>query len=403
MTEASTLRRGLWVRMAIASLFGLLGILVLLAAELVLASFAAFLFVELVHSLAATLLVLGIALGALLTIWWLVIRVVGFLIEPGILTDRIAHDGMREFVEWFTSALWQPTRTVPPRVLTLVIVAAGGVLLSHELLVTRLAFPVTSFAVVVGIVAVFWHCYRLFTSEFGPDSTVKTDLEETYDVISDPERQRDIQHRVARLARQADVPIPTVEIGASWNPQAATVGYRPSESVIVVSRGLCETLEDDQFDAVLAHELAHVSNRDAAVLTALSFPATKALTLLERFSHPIILIVVAPVYLSSRLSVALVGRYREYVADHAGATLIGDPAALASALEVLEADHSARPRVDMRTQRSTAAFGIVPPPWDDDQFLAGPKHLLFRRLLGTHPPTDCRIERLRVQVATTYR
>lgn len=393
--RTTSLRRGLWLRMAVASLIGLAGVLAVIAVELAATALVSTAVVAGVPELAGVLLALAVAGGGLLLAWWTLAAVLGRIVPPGVLADRLAHDGVADAVARVGAGLRNPERVLPPRALALVGGGSLAVLGAHAALVEVLEIPVGVVGVLVGLGAVGWQTTRLVRREFGRKGVVRTDLEETYRVIGDPDREADVEARVRRLARQADLPAPDVRIGASWTPQAATVGYRPAGSVVVVSRGLVDALDDRQLDAVLAHELAHVGNRDAAVLTALSLPATKALGLLERFGHPIVLPVVVPVYASSRLSVALVARYREFVADGAAAAITGDPAALASALEALDADHAERPTTDLRDRRTTAAFGIVPPPWEEREYFDGLYRLLLRGVLGTHPPTAARIERLR--------
>ncbi|APX96217.1 M48 family metallopeptidase [Natronorubrum daqingense] len=389
------LRTGLWIRMGVASLLGLVGVLVLFVVEIVLASLISFAFVEGVPEMAGMVLVLVLVASGFLLGWWLTATVLARLVSPGALSERLAHDGVSDAAAGLGGLFWNPTQVVPPKYLGL---AGGGALsfiLLYTLIVDVLEISAAYIGVVVGLGFVGWQTYRLVETELRQDGAVRSDLEEAYGVIEDDEREPELRARVRRLARQADVPTPEVRVGTTRTPQAATVGYRAEQSVIVVSRGLLETLDDHELDAVLAHELAHLSNRDAAVLTGLLFPATKASMVLTRFNHPIILVVVAPVYVSSRVSVAIVARYREYVADAAAASVTGNPAALASALEKLDGDRSRRPDTDMRAERSTAAFGIVPPPWQEKRYFDGAARFVVRGVLGTHPSTDSRIERLR--------
>jgi heat shock protein HtpX len=235
--------------------------------------------------------------------------------------------------------------------------------------------------------------------------SVREDLEVEYDIVSDPEREHEVQRRVRRLAEQADSPVPEVEIGASHLPRAASVGYQPGESVILVSRGLVDTLDGAELDAVLAHELAHLLNRDAAVMTALSVPLSKVGKLTSLFLNhdksdaeilliPL-LIAATPVYIANRLAVPTVARYREYVADHAAGELVGSHAAMASALTTLDREYATQYTQDLRVDWSTEAFGIVPPPWEERKVLDGAIRFYRRRVLGTHPPTGSRVERLR--------
>jgi heat shock protein HtpX len=138
-----------------------------------------------------------------------------------------------------------------------------------------------------------------------------------------------------------------------------------------------------------------VANRDAAVLTALSVPRVTARRTMERFgANPVVALLALTVLAMARFWVAVVSRAREYAADDGAVAVTGDPAALASALETLDAELGRRPASDLR-QSAPSAFAIVPPPWEEHRFFDRTRRLVARRLLGTHPPTERRIERLR--------
>ncbi len=163
-----------------------------------------------------------------------------------------------------------------------------------------------------------------------------------------------------------------------------------------------DRLDDRELDAALAHELAHLLNRDAAVMTLLAFPRSKIsglLKLVSRFDSAAYLfpvfIAAIPVYITNRLAAPMVARYREYAADHAAGELVGSHAAVAGALITLDREYSTQHTQDLRVGWSTRAFGIVPPPWEERKVLDGAIRFLYRRMLGTHPPTESRIERLR--------
>ncbi|WP_339104079.1 M48 family metallopeptidase [Haloterrigena salinisoli] len=239
---------------------------------------------------------------------------------------------------------------------------------------------------------------RTVRSELSGDVAVLRTLDETValsdDVDRDPELE-DLRRRVERLAQQADVPAPTVEIAVTRTPTAMTVGYRPATSTIVLSRGLVADLDDRELEAVLAHELAHVANRDAAVMSAMTVPASKAEEFFERYDGGVLGLLVLALQGLSRWSVIVVARYREYVADDGAVAITGDPAGLASALETLDRSVGRRPATDLRQHRTAAAFSIVPPPREEHRFFDRTRRFVERRLFGTHPPTERRIERLR--------
>jgi heat shock protein HtpX len=210
-----------------------------------------------------------------------------------------------------------------------------------------------------------------------------------------------VWEHVARLAQQADIPQPAIAILPSEEPNAFTAG-RANRSVLVVTEGLIDKLDDEALRAVLAHEIAHLKNGDTAVLTAASFPAILGLLTLgaarraQRDQHwllgyhlgPAIEALVAlPVAVASLPGAVVLARYREYAADRGAAALTGDPATLAGALDTISERPPATPSNDLRTIAGLAAFGIVPASlsW----LPAG----LF------HPPTAERIRRLQALTA----
>ncbi|OAQ52764.1 peptidase M48 [Natrinema mahii] len=275
---------------------------------------------------------------------------------------------------------------------------------------------------------------------------------------------RNVAGRVRRLATQAAVPVPSVAIADRAEPTCLTVGSRRSPT-IVVTRGLLAELDDDELDAALAHEVAHVANRDLPVVTAVAATVAIGDRLLERerllrrvlenavllglftgvgiFILAVPILVIGVVYLVvsavarallgvNAIALGLFAKTREYAADRGASQLLGDPAALASALETLA---DPRPERDARLHAS-ATLGIVSRPLpvaeDDDggevhwveRYLppvslegpAEPRGLnrglvwfhvrvvrptaaAVRRLLrwrpATHPSTEARVEELR--------
>ncbi|EJN60014.1 M48 family metalloprotease [Halogranum rubrum] len=247
--------------------------------------------------------------------------------------------------------------------------------------------------------------------------------------------------RLTRLSSQMDVSRPTPAVVDSSIPNSFTVGS-PRRATVVVSTGLLDTLDGDELDAVLAHELAHVQNRDAAVMTLASFlptltngdydvferlderlggasmlafgaiavvgyvlslphlPGTPlSVTSLVSFVLMLALTVLlggvalgllaSPVvFLSRRLS-----RRRELVADYAGAQATGNPTAMVSALQRLEGTEST-PTSDLRATETVRDLCFLP-----HGFEAGGE-TEFRVSARSHPSTAERIENLRELTAS---
>lgn len=368
----------LWLRMAVAGAVGVLGTVTVVVIEFGLSMLGFLTLFLTLEERGIRLLVLSIPLvvSSLVVVWW--VAAVLFEWEP---------DG--------TVGQPHPTEGDLPRLVVPVAVGAGVLVGGHELAVVRLGISPLWVAAVCSVVVVGWLQYRLVTSVFRPGAI--DELLAEGDEFAETREGRDaIESRIRRLAGLAGTVPPAVQVVDTDEPHAMAFGFRPAESVLVVSSGLLDLLDEQELDAVLAHELAHLLNRDAALLTALSIPATKAGRLYRQYPHPFLLVVVVPVFLSSRLAVGFVGRYREYVADHSAARLTGDPAALASALETLDGQRADPPSTDVRV---TEAFNIVPPsppdPRSDDlAWLRATVRYTHRRLFGTHPSTGSRVRRL---------
>jgi heat shock protein HtpX len=201
---------------------------------------------------------------------------------------------------------------------------------------------------------------------------------------------------VERLAIQADLPMPRLAISDLPVPNAFAMGRSRKHATVCVTAGLLQTLERTELEGVLAHELAHIRNRDVAIMTMASFFASLAAMIgqvaafgglggRDRESGPglaVILLVSVGVYFLSYFLMLALSRYREFAADRGAALVTGRPSALASALRRLETANV--PQHDLREVGSMQAFFIVPA-----RGRAG-----IARLLATHPPTEERIARL---------
>ena len=213
----------------------------------------------------------------------------------------------------------------------------------------------------------------------------------------EPSEYPDLHRSIDRLSQQADLPKPTVAVAETSVPNAFATGRSQSSSTVCVTEGLLATLDREELEGVLAHELAHVKNRDVAVMTIASFLSTIAFLIVrwgwlfggggDRRGHPSIFVAIAVslvVWVVSFLLVRALSRYREYAADRGGALITGKPSALASALLTIDGRMDRVPDEDLREQAEMNAFFVIP----IDRGFVG-------RIARTHPPTEKRVERLR--------
>jgi len=190
---------------------------------------------------------------------------------------------------------------------------------------------------------------------------------------------------IERLAALAEIPVPDVRVAETDAMNALAVGLRRRRSTVVVTHGLVRALTDSELEAVLAHEISHLANRDAAVMTAVSAPRTlgevvvggagQGFGLIWMVGWPLGIV---PLGLGTGLTLT-VSRYREFAADRGSALLTGAPEQLMSALQKISAHAAEIPHEDLRVAN---AFCI-----------ASTEARRFA-LFSDHPPLEKRLEAL---------
>jgi len=199
---------------------------------------------------------------------------------------------------------------------------------------------------------------------------------------------------VERLTQKIGIPMPKIYVIPTESPNAFATGRNPSHASVAVTHGILGLLNDEELEGVLAHELGHVNNRDI-LISSVAATIAGAITMVSRFSFffgggsrdrrggggltGLFMLILAPI--AATMIQLAVSRSREYEADATGAHFTGNPYALASALQKLDAYSR---RVPMQASPSTAHLFIIQP-------LLG---INFAGLFSTHPPIAKRIERL---------
>ncbi|WP_251342076.1 zinc metalloprotease HtpX [Haloplanus halophilus] len=210
---------------------------------------------------------------------------------------------------------------------------------------------------------------------------------------------------IGRLCQQADLPKPDVAVADTRVPNAFAAGRSQKHSTVCVTRGLLDVLDEDELEGVLAHELAHVKNRDVMVMTIASFLSTIAFMIVrwgwlfgggrnrQGGGGVVVAVLVSlVVWIVSFVLIRALSRYREYAADRGGAAITGNPTALASALLTISGRMDRVPQEDLREQSEMNAFFVIP-------IRSG----FVGRVFSTHPPTERRVERLREMAAEMER
>jgi heat shock protein HtpX len=204
---------------------------------------------------------------------------------------------------------------------------------------------------------------------------------------------------VENLASKIGIPRPRVAVVNSTVPNAFATGKSPKSSLVAVTSGILDLLDDGELEAVIGHELTHVRNRDVLVLTLASVFSTVAWYLAQfgfyggyqgrsrdGGSATVVVILVAIVtWFVSFLIIRAISRYREYSADRGGAMMTGKPDKLADALLKISGKLNRISPGELQKVQKMNAFFIVPA-------LTGSS---IANLFSTHPPVEKRVQKLR--------
>jgi heat shock protein HtpX len=223
-------------------------------------------------------------------------------------------------------------------------------------------------------------------------------------VPASPQDEPELHQMIARLAERAGVPKPAVYMTPAEQPNAFATGRNPKHAAIAVTAGIQRALGPRELEGVLAHEMAHIANRDILIasIAAMVAGAISAIANFLQFSllfggdddNPLGLIgTIATIILAPIAAVIIqlaISRQREYVADATGAEYLGDPNPLADALETL---HRTAKAIPMRVNPASEPLYIVNPLQANARGRGGAG--IFAKLFSTHPPMEERVARLR--------
>ncbi|QRV16840.1 zinc metalloprotease HtpX [Haloterrigena salifodinae] len=262
------------------------------------------------------------------------------------------------------------------------------------------------YIVFAGVIAAYMGSFVVFIVLFGGMSLAQYYFSDTLTLKSmgaktvSADEYPELHASIERLSQQADLPKPKVAVVDSKVPNAFATGRNQKNAAVCVTTGIMRTLDQDELDGVLAHELAHVKNRDMMVMTIASFLSTIAFMIVRWGAFfggghnrgrqgggggiIVAILVSLVVWIISYLLIRALSRYREYTADRGAVAITGNASALASALLKISGEMDKVPKEDMREEAEMNAFFIIPI-----------KSGVVGRLFSTHPPTEKRVEQLR--------
>ena len=216
-------------------------------------------------------------------------------------------------------------------------------------------------------------------------------------IVSKEEYPR-LHEIVERLSTNNGLPKPKVAMVNSPVPNAFATGKSPKSSLVAVTTGILDVLDNDELEAVIGHELSHVRSRDVLVLTLASVFSTVAWYLV-RFglfgglqarnrntagTSAIVMLVAITTWVVSFLIIRAISRYREFSADRGGAIMTGKPDKLANALLKISGKIKVIPPKELENVQKLNAFFIIPA-------LSGSS---IANLFSTHPPVEKRVQKL---------
>jgi heat shock protein HtpX len=212
---------------------------------------------------------------------------------------------------------------------------------------------------------------------------------------------------VERIVARNNLSKPRIAVINTRTPNSFATGKTPKSSIVAVTTGLMDELDAEELEGVIAHELAHIKNRDVLVLTLASIFSVMAWYLMRFGMYGamfgggggggygrrgneggaamlLILLIAVITWIASFLIIRAISRYREYVADRDGALITGKPSKLASALLKISGTMKRIPTRDLREIEGMNAFFIIPA-------ISGSS---FTNLFSTHPPVAQRVKKL---------
>ena len=218
------------------------------------------------------------------------------------------------------------------------------------------------------------------------------------------EQYPQLHELIERIVARNNLPKPRIAVINKNMPNAFATGRGQKSSVVVVTTGLLDILDTEELEGVVAHELTHIRNRDALVLTLASLFSTVAWYLMQFGFYGglysgggyggrdrnsggamlIILLVAMLTWVVSFLIIRAISRYREFAADRGSAQMTGKPVKLANALMKISGTMRRIPTKDLREVEGLNAFFIVPA-------LSGST---IGNLFSTHPPVEKRVQKL---------
>jgi heat shock protein HtpX len=207
---------------------------------------------------------------------------------------------------------------------------------------------------------------------------------------------------VERIVARNNLSKPRIAVINMRMPNAFATGKTPKSSIVAVTIGLMDQLDQEELEGVIAHELAHIKNRDVLVLTLASLFSMIAWYMMRFGMYGgmfgghgrrdnqggaamlLILLIAIVTWIASFLIIRAISRYREYVADRDGALITGKPSKLASALLKISGTMKRIPTRDLREVEGMNAFFIIPAISGD----------ALTNLFSTHPPVAQRVKKL---------
>lgn len=252
----------------------------------------------------------------------------------------------------------------------------GGMLVAFGIAVVMNAFA-------------YWNADKMVLKMHGAREVSRAQAPKFYDMV-------------AQLAQRANMPMPKVYIIDTPQPNAFATGRNPQNAAVAATTGLLNVLNEDEIAGVMAHELGHVKNRDTLIMTMTAVVAG-AISMLANFGmffgnnrdNPLgfvgvlAMVIIAP--MAAMIVQMAISRTREYAADRAGADISGNPGALASALEKIQAAARGTPMQSAETNPASGQLFIINP-------LSGAK---MDNLFSTHPATENRIAALMEHARST--